>query len=521
MTLLGHWTRQIAFSSVAAMALAAGTAAQANSHDDSFTGSVGHMHSIDVPAPQPGADAGEARWLAGDHHTHSRFSTGYDEKADPPTPTVGGDAIYPIPMNALMARKFGLDWMVATDHGGPNHSKVNHDHAYPELLRSRQLVPELVQFFGMEFDTPGADHSSIIVPAGDDEADRLRELEKGYGAREAWPRDPSRNSEGRMLDALRTMDAQQPKPVLFAHHPSRSATGMGKYGLTTPSKLRGWNDTAPEVAIGMEGAPGHQAAGQVGESVGPSRYAAYFGDAIPRGAYGDFPTMGGFDQMTARLGGFWDSMLGEGRRWWITANSDSHINWTEGGFDFWPGEYSKTYVHAPKNPASIIAAMRAGRIFVTTGDLVSELEILLGTGADARPIEFGSTINVGNGEPLHLTIRFRDPDGLNANGDNPAVHHIDLIRGSVGTKSADPNLDRNPSTRVVARFTEAEWKREGEWRVIETALEPVAGDEYLRLRGTNTEDAEPAPDAEGEDAWTDLWFYSNPVFLGSSMRRNP
>ena len=38
------------------------------------------MHSIDVPAPQPGADAGEARWLAGDHHTHSRFSTGYDEK---------------------------------------------------------------------------------------------------------------------------------------------------------------------------------------------------------------------------------------------------------------------------------------------------------------------------------------------------------------------------------------------------------------------------------------------------------
>ena len=56
--------------------------------------------------------------------------------------------------------------------------------------------------------------------------------------------------------------------------------------------------------------------------------------------------MGGFDQMTARLGGFWDSMLGERRRWWITANSDSHIHWTDGGADFWPGEYSKTYVLA-------------------------------------------------------------------------------------------------------------------------------------------------------------------------------
>ena len=40
-------------------------------------------------------------------------------------------------MNAVMARRLGLDWMVATDHGGPNHSKVSHDHSYPELLESR------------------------------------------------------------------------------------------------------------------------------------------------------------------------------------------------------------------------------------------------------------------------------------------------------------------------------------------------------------------------------------------------
>ena len=41
-------------------------------------------------------------------------------------------------------------------------------------------------------------------------------------------------------------------------------------------------------------------------------------------------------------------MLSEGRRWWITANSDSHIHYTEGSIDFWPGEYSKTFVHAEK-----------------------------------------------------------------------------------------------------------------------------------------------------------------------------
>ena len=83
-----------------------------------------------------------------------------------------------------------------------------------------------------------------------------------------------------------------------------------------------------------------------------------------RGAYSRHPTMGGFDQMTARLGGFWDSMLGEGRRWWVTANSDSHVNWREGGVDFWPGEYSKTYVFAEKNHDDILEGIRRGRVFV-------------------------------------------------------------------------------------------------------------------------------------------------------------
>jgi hypothetical protein len=31
--------------------------------------------------------------------------------------------------------------------------------------------------------------------------------------------------------------------------------------------------------------------------------------------------------------------------------------------------------------------------------------------------------------------------------------------------------------------------------------------------GTNTEELEPALDPRGEDPWTDLWFYSNPVRL--------
>lgn len=135
-------------------------------------------------------------------------------------------------MNALMARHHGLGWLVTTDHGGPNHSRVNLDHAYPELLLSRAAVPEVVQFYGMEFDTPGADYSSLILPHTHDEAHRLHALESGYNRLEPWPADSSWDTEARMLQALAAMDTLPHKPVVIANHPSRSATGPGPTART-------------------------------------------------------------------------------------------------------------------------------------------------------------------------------------------------------------------------------------------------------------------------------------------------
>ena len=44
-------------------------------------------------------------------------------------------------------------------------------------------------------------------------------------------------------------------------------------------------------------------------------------------------------------------------------------------------------------------------------------------------------------------------------------------------------------------------------------LENVEQDGYVRVRGTNTGELEPESDPRGEDPWSDLWFYSNPIFL--------
>jgi hypothetical protein len=134
------------------------------------------------PTASDPADDGR-RWLAGDHHVHSRYSVGWNDSTTPPTPIVAGDASYPIPRNAEMAHWFGLSWMVSTDHGGPNHSKVNLEMAYPELQQSRKAVPALVQFYGMEFDTPGADHSSLIMPHSDHEHTDLFEIERRFASR--------------------------------------------------------------------------------------------------------------------------------------------------------------------------------------------------------------------------------------------------------------------------------------------------------------------------------------------------
>lgn len=473
-----------------------------------------HAHGPQAHGPQTHAAHAEAaakpadrRWLAGDHHVHSEFSVGW--QADPanpqapPTPIRGGDAIYPISKNVEMAAKFGLSWMVSTDHGGPNHSKVNAEMAYPEVLRAREATPGLTLFYGMEFDTPGADHSSLIIPKTPSEKEVLFSIERQFAKREPFPADPSWDAEPRMLDALRFMSAFHAAPVLIANHPARSATGYGEYGLDRPGELRDWNDAAPHVAVGMEGAPGHQASALSADGT--------LNAERPRGYYRQAATLGGFDQLSARLGGFWDSMLGEGRRWWITATSDSHKHYSEGGVDFWPGEYSKTYVHAAPTHADILDGLRHGRVFVTTGDLISELDLTLTSrGASAS---LGETLRVKRGADVTIRLSVRDPQAANAAGRTPDVARLDLISGDITGPAADRATDSHPSAKVLKRFQRGDAAAQGETLSVSHTLRGVQSSFYVRARGTNGEELEPTPDPLGEDPWSDLWFYANPVFV--------
>ena len=463
----------------------------------------------------------DREWLAGDSHIHSHWSPGYDRSTSPPTPVLGRDALYPTPLNAQMARRFGLRWMVTTDHGGPQHAKLNLTQAYEELRRSRQAFPDLLQFYGMEINMPGMDHHTLIVPRADFEASALYDLEQRFDANEAFPVDPSRRTAAARAAALTYMAALPRLPLVFANHPSRSAKGLGAFGQDEPWEIRENIALAPEVYRGMEGAPGHQATSLSRGVAEPQPLDDGGGsvDTRPTGARGSYRnagahTLGGFDQMTAIVGGLWDSLLGEGRRFWIVATSDSHVHYSEPtrrGGDFWPGEFHKTYVYARNTYDDVLDGLRQGRVFVAAGDLISAMDLEVVSGQ--RRASIGETLQAAPGAPVTVRIRFRDPNTPNHAGENPSVSRVDLIAGDVRGPLIDRHASINETAKVIQRLMPAAWTRDGDTIEVVTTLPARRRNIYIRVRGTNTNDLEPPMDVPGENPWRDLWFYSNPIFI--------
>ncbi|GIU66445.1 hypothetical protein [Candidatus Phycosocius spiralis] len=91
--------------------------------------------------------------------------------------------------------------------------------------------------------------------------------------------------------------------------------------------------------------------------------------------------------------------------------------------------------------------------------------------------------------------------------------------GDVTVGQSDPNLDRNPSTRVIARLTPKDWKRDGEIITATYRVPKLAKNSYIWFRGTNTQELEPTPDPDGENPWDDLWFYPNPILCRFSRAK--
>jgi hypothetical protein len=526
------------------------------------------------------------RWVTGDIHNHTFLSDGSSTLGDV---TRNGFSVY------------GLDYIANCDHGGTSAKdpgglsfdapvwrwQTLSNYSFPTILDARATYPERRVLQGYEWNAPTHEHVSVGVVGAGNEPNAISAFEYHFDAADT---DLSRAGEGTKEvkdsatgeifipampfvknnvtadDAIVAVDWLEQnygsESYAVINHPSRK-------NLWHVGDFRAMNDVAPDVAFGFEGFPGHQAANARGE---------YGNHIMADGAVTSDPTLadptltshartyGGADWMAATVGGLWDSLLGEGRDWWVFNNSDYHVisssfkdaAGTTIGLaykDFWPGQYAKTYTRVSRfTDQGVVNGMRSGNSYIVNGDLINDLKFSV---SDAtRSATMGGTLNTTAGKTVTVTIAVKSPL-YNANDDRVRLHHVDVISGDVtglipaevnGAANPDYTLkETNTSAKVAKTFTKANWKVDNGWKVM-TFRVKATKDMYFRLRGTNLAPGTPnQTDAKGnplvdeldyvdypnpatggvkpdgtedllhgstpDNAWADLWFYANPVFI--------
>lgn len=77
------------------------------------------------------------------------------------------DAKYTFSQLAGAASRYGLDWMVLTEHSNIGHHKAGGALAeHEEILKARAENKRMLLFQGLEWYIPGAEHATVFTPPG-------------------------------------------------------------------------------------------------------------------------------------------------------------------------------------------------------------------------------------------------------------------------------------------------------------------------------------------------------------------
>ena len=482
------------------------------------------------------------------------------------TRTYDGDGHYFDDQNWYAPGTILGDYRTSSGHQVMYRWQSLRDFVWPDIIRARREYRDKRIASGVEWNVPGHEHCSVGIIA--DNSDAVSAFEFQFDKS-----DPDQSRVGEMtlfgplvktnglgkpfgddrhadaVAACKWMHDQKAAGfiddawIIFAHIERKGAFKSGSSdGGYNVEHFRDFNNAAPDICFGFEGIPGHQ---QNADARGG------FGSGASGGG-----TYGGAGYYTATIGGLWDALLGEGRHWFNFASSDYHLHWTKGGDDYYPGEYQKTWSFVEDLDENgrfsldeIAQSLRSGNCYNVMGDLIDKLEFEATTSCMIprhkkwhhhcwKPVVRENCVAMGDElhahgpiNDLELTIRFHSPK-FNNFGDSPVVDHIDLIAGDINGKidpsSPDYSKATNESAQIVARFTSDNWIVEANGdMVVRYTIPTLAKSMYFRLRGTNmapnTEgetdaDGNPLLDVSGstsgnEQAWSDLWFYGNPIFV--------
>lgn len=507
----------------------------------------------------------EGKWMSGEYHTHTTQSKDAGEKitttehildvafkeADFTSESWSQAAPWELPTQTTDADGAAFDYLVLANHLRPsfrNPDGKTQDLAFYQGLQQEINKVKALQeegkyedkliFSGFEWDMLGLDHAAvgIIAPNEEQMIEGIKEFEYRYSKEtkdtyftneetEKYGKRYNENIKENTFHAIGWLKENYPDSYVLINHPARKNGGESELKI---EDIRRMNDIAPNIVFGFEGILGNQMSN---DGRGESK-----------------EVYGGADGMLAEVGGMWDALLGEGRRFFTFANSDFHFKVrkdpTGGSYSgYWPGEYSRNYTWVEGNTMKDLAdGLRSGKSFAVTGDLIDALDFR--AKGKSEEVEMGDTLKVQKGEEVTLTVRFKSPEvnnyqtlfGTDTDTTNEvAVDHIDLISGEVtGKISANSEAytnDKNETTKVIQTFTSEEWITDEAGYNTLTFTVKADKDRYYRLRGTNLEVSvegqtdemgnplrdeikeRPSADSINDHNYSDLWFYGNPIFV--------
>lgn len=411
---------------------------------------------------------------------------------------------------------------------------------YP-IIVNRTPMYNKVLMEGLEWIAPGHEHVDVAVLTGQNpskggNADKMAEFEYRFdradtdaigpvidgSSNQLWPGKDNVNNNGtaghqKALEGVKWLQANHPLQsyVVPTHTerqgPFNQASSKG-YNI---EHFRDFNNAGPTVAFGIE-APGHFAEGGLTSGT-------YGAGAVGGGTYG----LSGI--YTAKVGGLWDGMLGEGRNFFIYISSDWHSRGAGGArdtfttADFIPGEYTKLYVPNAGNfsAQSIIDGMRSGNSYSVNADIIGpDLvfrakargdewktmgETLVVRPGDQVTVEMSMTVPAENNSPYSFNNPLLEQVGIKQPLNKPSLDHVDLITGNItgviapgapgyavtnAAGTAGAAIVYNPSATIARQIPAAQMHREhrdGESVRLRFTTTFTAGSTpfYVRARGTN------------------------------------
>ncbi len=389
--------------------------------------------------------AGDGIWLKAETHVHSSFSD-------------GGHSVDELVDRAVAD---GCDVLAITDHTDSGLQAATPEY-HAALAAGRKRQPGLVLLTGFEWNVPpgkGQDHAVLLVPPGLDAPEVWADFKRQFDDLDKEGEDPELAVAA--FEWMRALSAEEKAgpPVMFLDHPSRRAASVD----VVAKQLEFLYDAGKGVFVGVEGAPGHQ-------------------KATPLGAYGGaMKPEDRWDPSIAKPGAAWDRQLAAGRS--LTgalATSDFH---SEANGDYWPCQFSATWVYAPERSAvGVIQALRAGSFVGVHGGIARDVQLTLNSDGLPRAAIAGEAVRLRTGTPVTIEVHLDVPPTDWA-GEPNRVDVVDLI-----------SVDKG-GTRVLHSGPPAD----GVLRYSTTVPE---GGFAIRARGRRVVDVDP-----------DLLFHTNAVLV--------